>query len=55
MAIRLDKALLMKAKKYVVAQSKTKQPIRLKTVSGNGVNPGIDLDDSATLLDIMEG
>jgi len=28
--------------------------IKLKTVNGNGVNPGIDLDDSATLLEVME-
>jgi len=34
-------------------KSQKKQPIRLKTVSGNGVNPGIDLDDSAALLDMM--
>ncbi len=31
-------------------QSKTK----LKTVNGKGVNPGIDLDDSASLLDAMD-
>jgi hypothetical protein len=35
--------------------SEVKKPIRLKTVSGNGLNPGIDLDDSAALLDAMEG
>ena len=28
-------------------------PVKLKTVTGKGVNPGIDLDDSATLLDVM--
>jgi len=28
--------------------------IRLTTVSGSGVNPGIDLDDSSALLDAME-
>jgi predicted transcriptional regulator len=31
-------------------QAKTK----LKTVNGKGVNPGIDLDDSASLLDAMD-
>lgn len=32
-----------------------KQPrIKLKTVSGKGVNVGVDLDDSASLLDAME-
>ncbi len=29
-------------------------PVKLKTVKGNGVNAGIDLDDSASLLDVME-
>lgn len=28
--------------------------VSLKTVKGNGVRPGIDLDDSASLLDTME-
>jgi len=32
-----------------------KQPqVKLKTVSGKGVNAGVDLDDSASLLDIMD-
>lgn len=32
-----------------------KQPqIKLKTVKGKGVNAGIDLDDSASLLDVMD-
>ena len=30
------------------------KPVRLKTVKGNGVRPGVDLDDGASLLDIME-
>lgn len=34
--------------------AKKRQRVKLKTVNGNGVNPGIDLDDSASLLDIME-
>lgn len=30
-----------------------KQPkIKLKTVNGNGINAGVDLDDSASLLDV---
>ena len=29
-------------------------PVKLRTVNGRGVRPGIDLDDSATLLDLME-
>lgn len=33
---------------------KKRAPIKLKTVDGKGVHAGIDLDDSASLLDIME-
>ena len=28
--------------------------IRLKTVKGDGIRPGVDLDDTAALLDLME-
>jgi hypothetical protein len=31
-----------------------REPIRLKTVKGNGLHDGIDLDNSASLLDLME-
>ncbi len=31
-----------------------RSPVRLTTVSGNGLVPGVDLDDSAALLDLME-
>lgn len=30
------------------------QPIRLRTCGGAGLRPGIDLDDSASLLDAMD-
>ena len=30
------------------------QTVRLKTVKGSGVRPGVDLDDSASLLELME-
>jgi hypothetical protein len=30
------------------------RPVRLRTVKGGGVRPGVDLDDSASLLDLME-
>ena len=30
-----------------------RKPVKLKTVKGSGVLPGIDLDDSAALLDAM--
>jgi hypothetical protein len=29
-------------------------PVELITVSGNGPQPGVDLDDSAALLDLMD-
>lgn len=29
-------------------------PVRLTTFAGDGVRPGVDLDDSAALLDLME-
>jgi len=31
-----------------------RKPVRLKTMKGDGVRPGVDLDDSASLLDLME-
>ena len=30
-------------------------PLRLRTCGGGGTHPGIDLDDSASLLDAMDG
>jgi len=36
-------------------QHKARQaPIRLRTVKGHGPLPGVDLDDSASLLDLMQ-
>ena len=35
-------------------QVEEQEPVKLTTVSGNGLQPGIDLDDSAALLAIME-
>ena len=31
-----------------------RKAVRLKTVKGDGVRPSIDLDDTASLLDMME-
>jgi hypothetical protein len=31
-----------------------RRPVRLKTVKGDGIRPGVDLDDTAALLDLME-
>ena len=30
------------------------KPVRLKTVKGGGVRAGVDLDDSASLLNLMD-
>ena len=38
------------ARRSARARSK---PVRLKTVRGGGVRAGVDLDDSAALLDLM--
>jgi predicted transcriptional regulator len=38
------------ARRSVQAKAK---PMRLKTVKGGGVRAGVDLDDSASLLDLM--
>lgn len=35
-------------------QMKAEPPVKLITVSGNGLQPGVDLDDSAAVLDLME-
>ena len=34
--------------------STERKPVKLTTVSGHGLQPGVELDDSAALLDIME-
>jgi len=50
-------AVLEDALRETLARRRTRsraKPIRLKTVKGNGVRPGVDLDDSASLLDLME-
>ncbi len=31
-----------------------REPVRLVTCGGNGLLPGVDLDDSSALLDILE-
>ena len=31
-----------------------RKPVRLRTVKGSGVLPGVDFDDSASLLEVME-
>ena len=31
-----------------------RKTVRLKTIKGDGIRPGVDLDDTAALLDLME-
>jgi Arc/MetJ family transcription regulator len=31
-----------------------RKPVRLRTMKGDGMRPGVDLDDSASLLEHME-
>ena len=35
-------------------KSGEREPVHLVTFSGKGLLPGVDLDDSASLLDLME-
>lgn len=35
-------------------ESGRRSPVKLPTFRGDGVRPGVDLDDGAALLDIME-
>jgi hypothetical protein len=35
-------------------KTEERTPVRLTTVSGGGLQPGVDLDDSAALLSLME-
>ena len=44
----------LQEKLYRRESSNKKQPVELITFRGNGPCPGVDLDDSAALLDIME-
>ncbi len=37
------------------ANAEPRPRVRLTTTGGKGLRPGIDLDDSAALLDVMEG
>ncbi len=37
------------------AASGRRKPVRLRVCDGVGLLPGVDLDDSSSLLDVMEG
>jgi hypothetical protein len=60
LAVRTGKSLtavIEDALREVLARQQThagRAPVRLTTVSGRGPLPGVDLDDSAALLDLME-
>ena len=36
------------------AEAGDKKTVRLKTVTGYGIQPGVDIDDNASLLDLMD-
>jgi hypothetical protein len=36
------------------AVRKAPRPVRLTTFRGNGLQPGVDIDDSAALLDLLD-
>ena len=51
-------AVIEDALREVLSRQETaaqRTPVRLITVSGNGLLPGVDLDDSAAMLDLMDG
>ena len=37
------------------SQAAERPPVRLPTFAGKGLQPGVDLDDSEALLDLMDG
>ena len=50
-------AVIEDALRQILSRRTVKQirkPVKLTTVSGHGVRPGVDLDDSAALLAFME-
>ena len=50
-------AVLEDALRETLARRSTRpkrRPVRLKTVKGDGVRPGVDLDDTSALLDLLE-
>ena len=54
---RTLKAVIEDALREALARRDTPAPqsrVRLKTFKGKGVQPGVDLDDTASLLDLME-
>jgi hypothetical protein len=48
----IEEALLDKL--YSPERPRGKHTVDLVTVNGNGLRPGVDLDDSAALLEVLE-
>lgn len=48
----IEDALRQILSRRVIRQPR--KPVKLTTVSGQGIHPGVDLDDSAALLAFME-
>lgn len=51
-------AVLEDALREAVTRRKQRRkapPVELATFAGQGLQPGVDLDDSSALLDLMEG
>ena len=36
-------------------EAAARQPVRLPVIGGGGLRPGVDLDDNARLLEVLEG
>lgn len=50
-------AVIEDALREAVARQRThgtRKPVRLRTVKGDGLRPGVELDDNASLLELME-
>lgn len=37
------------------SEAAARQPVRLPVIGGGGLQPGVDLDDNARLLELLEG
>lgn len=51
-------ALIEDSLRETIARARNRserKPVKLRTFPGDGLRPGVDLDDSASLLDLMEG
>ena len=50
-------AVIEDALREVVArrQRRTRRAVSLTVVDGHGVRPGVDIDDTAALIDVMDG